>query len=278
MADILSQVMGLFSKRYRDMGDGTHAEVVYVGGQAAGGESGDEVTVVTSDGAGATIGATADAAVTTNAAGTISAKLRGIVTLLAGILTVKLDQTTDGTTNAVNVKTSGGAGATIGATADAAVTTSAEGTLSGKLRGVVAILADVWVSASHWLKVAVATELPAGTQTIGATKDAGPSQTITRTYTANADFSTAREITAAPTAGQKIVALDIVVSMATACLATVQMETSNNVLAAAYLPANGTAVFTLRAPIKGDAADKKLLVKSSVASAGVVTAHYYSEA
>ena len=28
MADVLSVVAGLFSKRYKDMGDGSHAEVV----------------------------------------------------------------------------------------------------------------------------------------------------------------------------------------------------------------------------------------------------------
>ncbi len=32
MADFLSLVNNIFSKRYRDMGDGTHAEVVSVGG------------------------------------------------------------------------------------------------------------------------------------------------------------------------------------------------------------------------------------------------------
>jgi len=120
--------------------------------------------------------------------------------------------------------------------------------------------------------------LAGGTNIIGAAQDAGPSQTLTQTYTANADFSTARAVTAAPSSGLKIVAMDIVVSMATACLVTIQMETSANVLAGAYLPANGTISFTLRGYLKGDAADKKLMVKSSVASAGVVTAIYFSEA
>ena len=32
MADILREIFGLFNKRYRDMGDGTHAEVVAIGG------------------------------------------------------------------------------------------------------------------------------------------------------------------------------------------------------------------------------------------------------
>lgn len=53
------------------------------------------------DGADVVAGAVADAAITTNATGTISGKLRGIVALLSGILTAKIDQTTPGTTNAV---------------------------------------------------------------------------------------------------------------------------------------------------------------------------------
>lgn len=48
-----------------------------------------------------------------------------------------------------------GADVALGATTDAAVTTNTTGTVSGKLRGLVAILADVWVSASHYLKVRV---------------------------------------------------------------------------------------------------------------------------
>lgn len=46
-----------------------------------------------------------------------------------------------------------GANVTQGATTDAAITTNAPGTLSGKLRGLVAILADVWDSANHRVKV-----------------------------------------------------------------------------------------------------------------------------
>lgn len=41
----------------------------------------------------------------------------------------------------------------IGATSDAAVTTNTTGSLSGKLRGLVAILADVWDSTNHRVKV-----------------------------------------------------------------------------------------------------------------------------
>src|SRR5438552_2828695 len=46
-----------------------------------------------------------------------------------------------------------GADVVEGALADTAITTDAAGTLSGKLRGLVKILADVWDSVNHRLKV-----------------------------------------------------------------------------------------------------------------------------
>jgi hypothetical protein len=51
-----------------------------------------------------------------------------------------------------------------GATDDAAITTDAAGTLSGKLRGLVAILADVWDSVSHFLRVSIQNATLAVTQ------------------------------------------------------------------------------------------------------------------
>ena len=49
-----------------------------------------------------------------------------------------------------------GADITEGSTADAAVVTDASGTVSGKLRGLVRIFADVWDSGNHWIKIVVA--------------------------------------------------------------------------------------------------------------------------
>lgn len=46
-----------------------------------------------------------------------------------------------------------GADVTQGAIADAAVTTNTTGTISGKLRGLIAILADIWDSTNHRIKV-----------------------------------------------------------------------------------------------------------------------------
>lgn len=46
-----------------------------------------------------------------------------------------------------------GADVTQGATTDAAITTNTTGTISGKLRGLVAILADIWNSTAHTVRV-----------------------------------------------------------------------------------------------------------------------------
>lgn len=48
-----------------------------------------------------------------------------------------------------------GADVNAGATTDAAVTGNNTGTLSAKLRGLSKILADVWDSTNHWLKVSI---------------------------------------------------------------------------------------------------------------------------
>lgn len=48
-----------------------------------------------------------------------------------------------------------GADTTEGSVADAAVTSDAAGTVSGKLRGFIKILADVWDPINHWIKVSV---------------------------------------------------------------------------------------------------------------------------
>ncbi len=109
-------------------------------------------------------------------------------------------------------------------------------------------------------------------------RDAGPSQTLARTCTVSADMTTAAAITPAPASGQKIVAVDNLVSTDTAMSFTVQMETSNNVLAKVYLSGPGTAQLTLRGYMKGDAADKKLMGKASDAGNVAITAITFSEA
>jgi len=119
--------------------------------------------------------------------------------------------------------------------------------------------------------------LAAGSNTIGNTKDAGPSQTVTRTYTASADMTTAAAISPAPSAGLKIVGMDILVSTDTAMSFSVQEETSATVFAKVFLPANGTVQITLRGYVKAAVADKKLYGKASVAGNVSVTVVSFSE-
>ncbi len=125
-----------------------------------------------------------------------------------------------------------------------------------------------------------------------APKDGGLGLVVTRTFTHAADGSTAFDITTAPGGGNKVVAIDVLLSVGTACRVTVQMETSGNVLAGFYLPNNGSAQLTLRGYLKGDAAGKreqswlnksgwftapKLQVQTSVASAVDVTCVWFAE-
>ncbi len=122
------------------------------------------------------------------------------------------------------------------------------------------------------------TSIAAGSNTIGNTRDAGPAQTLTRTYTASADMTTAADISPAPSSGEKIVASDILVSTDTAMGFSIQEETSATVFAKVYLPANGTAQITLRGCIKAAVANKKLQGKASAAGNVAVTCITYSEA
>jgi hypothetical protein len=60
---------------------------------------------------------------------------------------------TDASTLRVITATDGPLNTNLGATNDAAVVADADGSVSAKLRGMVKILADVWDSVNHWLKV-----------------------------------------------------------------------------------------------------------------------------
>lgn len=109
-------------------------------------------SITTEAGAGANLGITTDAAVTTDANGTLSSKIRGLVVHALALIT-SLGATGDAAAAA------GGTGSvqaklrvlsdTVGAQGDSAVTTNTTGTVSGKLRGLVAIFADIWDSTNH---------------------------------------------------------------------------------------------------------------------------------
>lgn len=92
------------------------------------GSGGIAAAVTIADGANTTQGSIADAAVSTDAAGTLNAHLRGIVKLLAA-----------GIAAAITVVDGGDV--TQGATTDAAVSTDANGSVNGHIRGLVKLLA-----------------------------------------------------------------------------------------------------------------------------------------
>lgn len=110
------------------------------------------------------------------------------------------------------------------------------------------------------------------------TSDNGPAWTSAYQHTASADASAGADATAAPTAGQKIVVDDIIVSTAVALTVTFEDESAGTDLLVLYMPANGVAQVTPRGRIKLPVADKKLRVKTSGAGAVACTVVYHSEA
>lgn len=109
------------------------------------------------------------------------------------------------------------------------------------------------------------------------TSDAGPAWTSVFTYTASADMTTAADLTAAPTGGQKLVITDIILSSDTAMLFEFKEETSGTVIGATRIPEDGVVQFTPRGKWKLPVADKKLQGEASVAGNVYVTVFYYSE-
>src|SRR2546422_87908 len=89
----------------------------------------------------------------------------------------------------------------LGALSDAAVTGDTAGSASAKLRGLSKILADVWDSVNHWLKVQIQ-----GTVTV--------SGTVTTTPPANASTNLAQVSGANVSLGQKAMAASIPVVLA----------------------------------------------------------------
>lgn len=139
-------------------------------------------------------------------------------------------------------------------------------------------LIDNMISGSE-AQVDVVGALPAGTNAIGAVKDNGPQTAGTHTYTTSADMSSAADIGPAPTAGQKSVLLQAVISVGTAMEFTLQMETTPGAERVSFLlPANGSIVFIPRHPIKVGTADKKWQGKASAAGQVRISTTVMSEA
>lgn len=111
--------------------------------------------------------------------------------------------------------------------------------------------------------------------------DAGPAWTsvfgVSGALVASADMTSAANVTDAPTAGQKIVITDILVSVDTAMNVLFEEETSGTDLLKVFIPANGTIQITPRGKLKLATADKKITAKASVAGNISITVFYYSE-
>jgi len=118
----------------------------------------------------------------------------------------------------------------------------------------------------------------ASDQSAVASGDSGPTQTVTRTVTTSADMTVAADLSAAPTATEKILVLDAIISTDTAMTFSIQEETSGTVFARFYLAATSTIQITPRGYLKTAVADKKVQGIASVAGNVSVTLIYTSEA
>lgn len=104
-----------------------------------------------------------------------------------------------------------------------------------------------------------------------ARRDDGPawSDTLTRTVITT---TAATDITAAPSASQKLVVTDVILSAATAMEVDLQEETSGTVFLSVFLPANGSFAWCPRGKFRMAVAGKKLqAVASSTGGLNVTT-------
>lgn len=126
--------------------------------------------------------------------------------------------------------------------------------------------------------------IAAGTNTIGATRDAGPAWTsvfgVSGVVVTSADATGIVAVTDAPTSGQKIVVTDIVVSVgATAMQVDFEVESAASThLLTLYMAADSTVQITPRGRLKLPTADKKLTIDTSAAGNISVGVWFYSEA
>ena len=114
------------------------------------------------------------------------------------------------------------------------------------------------------------------------TTDGGPAAIMSfgvagATFTSADQSGAAAAVTDVPTTGSKLVVTDIEVSVSVACIVTFSEETSGTVVAKLYMPATSFAQITPRGKRKLATANKRLMVRTDVASAIAVTAHYCSE-
>lgn len=125
--------------------------------------------------------------------------------------------------------------------------------------------------------------VPTSNTVSGGIADAGPAWTSIRGVSGlpvnSADMTTIAAVTDSPTAGQKLVIDDILVSTDTAMSVTFKQETDSAVIRGPiYLAANSTTQITLRGKTKLATANKRLMCIASTAGNLTVEAVYHSEA
>jgi hypothetical protein len=107
--------------------------------------------------------------------------------------------------------------------------------------------------------------------------DAGPAQAVTRTpFSSNDASSTPVDLTTAPGASLKAVAMDIIVSVVTAC--QVNIITEDGTGFSIHMGANSTAQLSPRGYVKGATNNKKLQITTSIASVVSGVCNWFAEA
>lgn len=167
-----------------------------------------------------------------------------------------------------------GASADIGAVADAAVITDANGSLSGKLRGLVKIFAERFPASlgqktkANSLAVTLAsdsdgTQLIAGSQSIGGVKDDGVFWTPIQLAAGSADTTTPLNITAAPGSGLAIVVDDLLITVIATMVITVA-EVSGATLFTFHATAGAPFTLKMRNGLRASI-DKQIKITGSIA-------------
>lgn len=153
-----------------------------------------------------------------------------------------------------------------GRESDAAITTDVAGTISGKLRGLIKIFADVWDSSNHWLNVSIKSKLQVlidneENDTVGS---APTRRGDSFNEKFNDDDASAGAVLHAGSAGAEAHITDCTISVDTEMTVTIRDEDDNVLIGPLYLPERGTFGKTYNTPIPVTA-DKDIEVIASTA-------------
>lgn len=138
-----------------------------------------------------------------------------------------------------------------GTVSDAAVVTNTTGTISGKLRGLVSIFADVWDSSNHWLNVSLKSKIAAVLD--GKENDSIGSAPFRRSDSFNVDYTgdpSTVDVVRAGAAGRQDHITDVTISTDTAATITIQTEDDEVLIGPLHLPENATFGKSYLTPIQ----------------------------